>query len=406
MATWCLKYFLIFSLIYNPFIGDQVFSQTSEGEDKDLIRRHYLEQRAILPPDDVQGHLDLGFFCSENGLYKEAIRQFKKVLTMSGISLKSKQNVVQLIRVTEENAAVTLYNKAIEAWADDRNFVVARSKLEELVADYPTAKIVSQAKEKLMELNDQETLQKEIEEVEETLAKVETENFVVFSPEKKLSLALAQKAEAKRREIIQRLGFSIFPSWEKVKARIRIYPNRETFLKYVPLAEWSGGWTQQTLQENTKGEKEIVSRSVSTYVGGYELQDSVIPHEVAHLVFREFFGFSSNLPKWLDEGVAVWMEDKLHLEVGLFTQPRHLRENYLPFREFLTLNVYPENPVLFYAQAYSVTTYLLKTHGRKVFIEFIKELSLDHPLQQALNVAYPNQYLDIEDLEHAWASQL
>lgn len=371
-----------------------------------LARQHYQLQRGLLAADDIDGHLELGFFCSEVGLFREAIQEFKKVLVAPNITLKAKQNVARLIATTEENAAITLYNQAIEARFKDHNYIAARQNLNDLLTNYPTTKMVPKAREQLQSVAKEDAIQKEIKKIEKKLSRTKTQNFIVFAPDKKLSQALAQKAEQKRGEIIQKLGFSIFPSWEKEPARIYVYATREDFLKYSPTEEWSGGWTQQVLQEDTSGNKQIVDRTVSTYADVHGLQDSVLPHEVAHLVFREFFGFSSNLPKWIDEGVAVWMEDKKHVKVGYLAQASKLASKSIPFDQFLFLNHYPSEPALFYAQAYSLVNFMVTRYGSDRFIKFIKELSLQKPLALSLDKAYQDEFLDLGDFEAVWKSWL
>lgn len=390
--------FLIF-LISFPVFGQPV---TLSRQEEAKARQHYLQQQAYLSPDDIHGHLQLAQFCQRNGLFREALQEYRKLMSSARVSLASKQNIAKLMEVTEENAAITLYNKGVTAWREDRNLNSARNYFEEVEAVYPGAKVARKAREQLKELAVEKERLKEIAQIENKLHRSETENFVVFAPDPSLSESLARIVERKRREIIEKLGFSIFPSWEKNKARVYIYPSREMFLRYSPGDEWSGGWTTQVLQEDTQGNKEIIERTVSTYAGVFGLKESVLPHETAHLVFREFFGFSSNLPKWLDEGVAVWMEDRRHVEVRQLIEPQNLEKQSIPFEVFLYMKTYPQNPALFYAQAYSVVRYLVNRFGSSKFVAFVKELSLNEPMGTALLKSYPEEFLDLSDFEQLW----
>ena len=38
--------------------------------------------------------------------------------------------------------------------------------------------------------------------------------------------------------------------------------------------------------------------------------ENVLTHELTHIIFREYVGFGWNVPLWLDEGVAMFMEKK------------------------------------------------------------------------------------------------
>lgn len=369
---------------------------------KEIARQHYYQQRLLLTRENLQGYVDLGKFCQQNGLYTEALDLYRKVLTLPNLSLSAKQNVTGLIRVTEENGAIALYNRALDAWQKDHNFEVAQQQLEQLFVRYPATQISRKAESFLQDMKKEAQKQKELEVFEKKLASHQTENFLILSPTKRLSKKVGNLVELKRTEIIERFGFLIFPKWTQAKAKVLIFPSRETFLKYAFSQEWSGAWTWQVLQENAQGEKQVTQRAIYTFAQIPDLESSVIPHEVTHLVFREFFGFSANIPRWLDEGVALWMEQKRPLEMQQVVRVSSAKGELIPIELYLRIKEYPRNPLLFYAQAYSLVDYLTTRYGVSKFIKFIKLLSIEIPLEEAFLQAYSDEFLDLADFELSW----
>ena len=53
---------------------------------------------------------------------------------------------------------------------------------------------------------------------------------------------------------------------------------------------------------------QIKKKEISTYMWQEMLFDTILPHEMGHIIFREFVGYNKALPLWLDEGVACMQE--------------------------------------------------------------------------------------------------
>ncbi|MDP8218409.1 MAG: hypothetical protein P9M03_06765, partial [Candidatus Theseobacter exili] len=72
-------------------------------------RKLYVQRRMQLATNDVEGHFNLGAFCMNNGLYEEAISQFKNLAVMVPHQLDDVQN---LINQAEEAAANNIFTRA------------------------------------------------------------------------------------------------------------------------------------------------------------------------------------------------------------------------------------------------------------------------------------------------------
>ena len=87
--------------------------------------------------------------------------------------------------------------------------------------------------------------------------------------------------------------YSEFWTWDK-RVKIYIYQDRVTFLKATNQPSWSEGMADYT------------NKQILSYAWSQGFMDSLLPHEMAHLIFRDFVGFKGEIPLWLDEGVAQW----------------------------------------------------------------------------------------------------
>jgi len=113
-----------------------------------------------------------------------------------------------------------------------------------------------------------------------------------------LARSVLQRAEAEYDRIASELGYvryGGFWTWDR-RVSVFVYPDRETFVQTCQAPPWAAGKADRA------------SRSVSGYAGHRLFLDAFLPHELAHLIFRDFVGDEACVPLWLEEGVAVWAE--------------------------------------------------------------------------------------------------
>lgn len=143
--------------------------------------------------------------------------------------------------------------------------------------------------------------------------------------------------------------------------------------------------------------------------------DSFYPlsvHELTHLYFDGYF-LPTISPLWLSEGMAVYMQINTTKQKPSWVDRslrRILKGEFIPFEEMTvleTLNDYSTAQAeLWYTQAYSVVSYLLKTRSRDEFYRFCNELKAKTPLHQALYRAYGMPFNRISVLENVWRHDL
>jgi len=159
---------------------------------------------------------------------------------------------------------------------------------------------------------------------------------------------------------------------------------------------------------------------------------TVLPHEIAHLIFRDFIGIESKIPLWLDEGVAQWAEEGKKDFINQRVKECLEKRAVLPLSDMMDLDVRhleETNEVrlytseidgkpafvildrdslirLYYLQAVSLTTFLIEEYGSDRFTDFCRQIRDRKPLEEALSSAYALYLEGIEDLELKWFEYL
>jgi len=230
---------------------------------------------------------------------------------------------------------------------------------------------------------------------------------------------VADKAEEYYNSIADDLGYirySNFWKWDK-RVEIYIYPNHSAYLAATGQNTWSHGVANYS-------KKEIIS-----YARGKDFLKSLLPHEMTHLIFRDFVGFKSDIPLWLDEGIAQWEEYELKNKRLYMLRQQASQNILLPIKTMIDLdirtvktkqkikiNAMPlENgqiPLLemdgkalvhiYYLQSFSLVGFLMERYGADNFVVFSRQLRDGKPMNDALKFAYPQQLGSIDDLEKKW----
>ncbi len=226
---------------------------------------------------------------------------------------------------------------------------------------------------------------------------IKSEHFIVyFVDNQDFAKDVSRQAEIYYKRIASELGYqrySGFWTWDH-RAKITIYPDRKTFLKKTGQPDWSEGMAKYA-------EKEIVS-----YAWSDGFLKMLLPHEMTHLIFRDYVGFKGEVPLWLDEGVAQWMEPHkrkaVKAAIGRLAQSRKL----LSLNQMMILDVRksndPELVQTYYVQAVSLVGFLITKYSAARFNMFCRQLRDGKSIENSLKFAYPVSIRSIKDLEEKW----
>jgi len=164
------------------------------------------------------------------------------------------------------------------------------------------------------------------------------------------------------------LDMAMFAPWMvREKTRIYIYSGQESYLagEFSP-PKWS------------KGLAYLARKTVVVYdTGDMAALKAVIAHELSHLYFESYFAEKLRYPpQWLNEGLAVLMEDKAYSSGGPWAAalPYMTKERLVEFDRFFGVKIgdLPGDRQIgdWYLQSYGIVAYLLRSRQRLQFKNF------------------------------------
>jgi len=199
-------------------------------------------------------------------------------------------------------------------------------------------------------------------------------------------------------EITENLGFTRYKGWHwDERAKIYIYNNSQDYVQTGKRAGWSHGVASPR------------DKVIRTFPSAHGFFDSTLPHELGHIIFREFIGFKARIPSWFEEGVAMNQEKakrwgahdtvRKAIQEGTFKSLNELSITHLSNRTSKEL------VNLFYAESASAVNFLINEYGKQRFVRLCRKLKEGGPFEWALDSIYV-RFKKIEDLNDAWVKYL
>jgi hypothetical protein len=214
-----------------------------------------------------------------------------------------------------------------------------------------------------------------------------TSNFVVDAPTAQIAQQVGQAAEHYRRQkALEWLGREMAPWAQPCPIVVRVTLNGP------------GGATQFAFDRG-------IVRSQHMQIEGPldRILESVLPHEVTHTVFADFF--RCPVPRWADEGGAVLSEDAVEKERHdrLVRQVLNTPGRMIPLRRLFALREYPGDVMVLYAEGFSVANYLVSISNKPTFLHFVAG-GMTGGWDTAVKTYY--RLNSVEELEQAWLAHL
>jgi hypothetical protein len=213
---------------------------------------------------------------------------------------------------------------------------------------------------------------------------------------------------------------------------IIVYPDAAEYQARTGYPEWSGGATlTEPLGGVLPSDRDARPRtSIVTFET--ESLPAVLAHEISHLIFNEFMGFSSLAQSdqvlWLNEGFATYEEFETYdraerdeflsvvnplLKARAFSldEMARIRPSSMPPRRegeyFFRGRLHPYTNIdLWYWQARSLSAFLIRRQGEYPFFLLLNALRRQRDLSGALSEAYPGKWGSLRDLETEWLQSL
>ena len=226
-------------------------------------------------------------------------------------------------------------------------------------------------------------------------------HFLVFynAASEELVNQLTEKAEGYYNEIADLLGLNRFDywTWDK-RAKIYLFDTPEEYKKANSNLDWSVGLVT------------VGNKSIQSYLTAPGLLDNVLPHELAHIIFREMVGFNNPaVPLWLDEGVAIFHERRSSNQSVKRYLAKKLRSDALmnlsQLYSFDLVHAKDKQSVeLFYFESCSLLDYLISVFGKDKFMSFCQHLRDYRDLTRALRATY--SFDSQLEFENSWKAYI
>ena len=211
---------------------------------------------------------------------------------------------------------------------------------------------------------------------------------------------LIERSEEYYNKIADNLGFMRFNFWLwDNRAKIYIYDDAKDYQASTGYPKWSAGCAIARL------------KTIKTFPYAQGFFDTILPHEMGHIIFREFVGFDNNdVPIWLEEGVACYQEDFKRATSNAIVKDA-MKKGILMSLDKLTYFVFVDRNEkdniavnLFYSESVSIVDYLIKEFGKDKFVLFCQNLRDKKDLDRAVASVYP--FSNTDELDLAWQKHL
>ena len=204
-------------------------------------------------------------------------------------------------------------------------------------------------------------------------------------------LGISNTAEAAYTRIMTDTGLNSF--LPRGLYQIVVYGTQDEYRKKTGQPDWSGGVA--------------VGNAIYTYVS--PRLEAVLSHEVTHLIWFEYMGRINPDCRWINEGLAVYQENKANGSRGqgdMFSVLRgNLRSQPIPMEQMIRLVPASERDYevsLWYAQSESMVRFMIERGGRIGFSQFLGALRYDKNLDQAVSEGFPGSWRTLAELEADW----
>lgn len=209
---------------------------------------------------------------------------------------------------------------------------------------------------------------------------------------------ISDRAEEYYDLIADNLGFKRFDFWLwDDRAKIYIHDDIKAYQSATGQPSWSVGVAYPSL------------KTIQTFPHAGNFLDTVLLHEMGHIIFREFVGFNNpGVTLWLDEGVASYQEKTKYSSVNILIRKAIDENNFMDLNKLFGLHslfgLDSKLVYLFYAESFSLVDFLIKEFGRDRFVLFCQELRDKKNFERALTSAYP--YANVNEFGQAWQGYL
>ena len=148
----------------------------------------------------------------------------------------------------------------------------------------------------------------------------------------------------------------------------------------------------------------VIDKATLLILGPHPDVEQTIAHELAHVVV----GLATDnpyaeLPRWLDEGLAMYAEGELPAKNKTALENAIRRDQLISVRSLSGYTGDPAQIDLFYGEVYNLVEYLLRTYGKEKMAQLLAAIHQGLYQEEALQRVYG---LGLDDLDTQWRESL
>lgn len=194
------------------------------------------------------------------------------------------------------------------------------------------------------------------------------------------------------------LGIPFKDRWT-VNDRVHIYIH-ESQQEYI-VASQQGEWSSGVAIGKEK--------SIRTYPQAAGFFDTLLPHELTHLIFYKYVGDRADVPRWFNEGIAMYQEKARRYGSHRDVKQAIADKRFWPLGQLSNIRLAPnssnEDVELFYAESASAVAFMVHEMGEQRFQLFCRALRDGGSFEKVLTTTY-RRFRSIDDMNKAWVDYI
>ncbi len=199
-------------------------------------------------------------------------------------------------------------------------------------------------------------------------------------------------------DVTRNLGFYRMRDWIfDRKATIYIFDDRDDYVKRSGQYAWSAGTASTRM------------KMIRTYPASHGFFDSTLPHELGHIIFREYVGYRTRIPLWFEEGVAMYQEKAKRFGANSLVKKAIQNGTFIPLEDLTAMRLTNRSPretiELFYAESASAFNFIMASIGDHRFARLCRDFKDGGNFEEALERVYP-RFRTLSRINKLWVKSL
>lgn len=233
------------------------------------------------------------------------------------------------------------------------------------------------------------------------LLKLEQDHIRVFYDSqvtKDFAQTVLQQALEQRSRIMQSLGVSRMQlDATAFDITIKIYRQEEDYFRDGGSLSWSHGSAL------------LKQRLIQTFPQAHGFFDSTLPHEMTHIIFRQYVGLDVAVPLWFEEGLAMYHELAKRFGADDVVRDSMKKGEFITLTDLTHMRLYNDTSkavvMQFYQESASVFNFLMSEFGDQKLQVLLRYLRDKNDFELALSKTYM-KIKSLDDIQKWWVLYL